>query len=149
MKRDEVIELFKLIKSSYDNFTANKQKADWWHEMLEDVTYGEAVRKLKEHVKGKEDRYNFIPQLADFVSPYDPYEHLKEQKPLTREEMKKQKEKEDAYWAAHDKQWNDNHPFPEDPRMVRGELLWDEWTKYHKKQKSKDKDLTGESQTKQ
>lgn len=50
MTREEVIQLFKYIKMSYENFEVNSEKIDYWFNLFKTQDYQSVLKRLKKHV---------------------------------------------------------------------------------------------------
>lgn len=85
MERDQVVELFRLIKSFYPNFEVSSEKVDAWHRIMKKMDFDRVVAKLEQHAAEKP----FPPTIAE-IAAYAPEEnkHL-EQIQKWREEAAK------------------------------------------------------------
>lgn len=61
MTKDEVKQLFMAISMNYPSFDIFGKKLEFWHELLEDISFSRAMRNLKLHMKESK----FIPTIAD------------------------------------------------------------------------------------
>lgn len=61
MTRDDVKELFKMIKLYFDNFVVSSEKVDAWHKLLQDQDTKKVMERLEYHFKTKP----FPPSVAD------------------------------------------------------------------------------------
>lgn len=70
MNRDQVVELFKLIKSVYPNFDVDSHKVDTWTRLMKDMDYKRVMAKTEEHVQSNK----FPPTIAE-ISAFAPPEN--------------------------------------------------------------------------
>jgi len=61
MTREETKEIFKKITMAYDNFESTGDKINFWHTLLEDITYEKALTNLIKHIQ----KSKFTPTVAD------------------------------------------------------------------------------------
>lgn len=82
MNRDQVIELFKLIKSVYPNFEVDSHKVDTWTRIMKGMDFKRVMAKTEEHVQTNK----FPPTIAE-ISAFAPPENetLKKMKRWERE----------------------------------------------------------------
>lgn len=82
MNRDQVVELFKLIKSVYPNFDVDSHKVDTWTRLMKDMDHKRVMVKTEEHVQSNK----FPPTIAE-ISAFAPPENetLKKMKQWERE----------------------------------------------------------------
>lgn len=67
MNRDQVIELFKLIKSVYPTFEVDSHKVDTWTRLMKDMDFKRVMAKTEEHVQSNK----FPPTIAE-ISAFAP-----------------------------------------------------------------------------
>lgn len=67
MDREQVIQLFKLIKSVYPNFEVDTQKVDTWTRLMKDMDFKRVIAKAEEHVQTNK----FPPTIAE-ISAFAP-----------------------------------------------------------------------------
>jgi len=61
MTKNETIELMKMILWSYPNFEVEPGKINWWHENIEEMSFGDVKTNLKKHIS----RSNYQPTIHD------------------------------------------------------------------------------------
>lgn len=61
MNRDQVKEVFKLIKNNYSQFEVTSEKVDIWHKMLKDQNPAVVMRNAERHILESK----FAPVIAD------------------------------------------------------------------------------------
>lgn len=67
MTRDEVKEIFKKITMAYDNFEVISEKVDFWHTLLNGISYGRAETNLIKHIQ----KSKYAPTIADIRDDRD------------------------------------------------------------------------------
>lgn len=70
MNREQVIQLFKLIKSVYPTFEVDTQKVDIWTRLMKDMDFNRVMTKAEEHVQSNK----FPPTIAE-ISAFAPPEN--------------------------------------------------------------------------
>src|SRR5690625_837874 len=82
MNREQVIELFKLIRDVYPNFEVDTQKVNTWTRLMKGMDFKRVMAKAEEHVQSN----RFPPTIAE-ISAYAPEEnkHLQKIKQWERE----------------------------------------------------------------
>lgn len=65
MTKSEVAKLFERIVQYYHTFTGDRDKILAWHEILENVSFDEAIKNLKRHASTTK----FPPVPAELISP--------------------------------------------------------------------------------
>ncbi|MFS0822145.1 replicative helicase loader/inhibitor [Bacillus sp. 1P02SD] len=61
MNRAEVIQLFKYIKMSYENFEVSTDKVDFWQGIFKDQDFTTVMKKLEKHVRSNK----FAPTISE------------------------------------------------------------------------------------
>lgn len=82
MNREQVIELFKFVKSVYPTFEVSSKKVDVWTKVMRDMDYYRVMERAEEYVVENK----FPPTIAD-IAAYAPPENetLKQMKEWRRE----------------------------------------------------------------
>lgn len=82
MTREEIIELFKLIKSVYPTFEVTTEKVDSWTRLMKDMDYKRVMAKTEEHAQSNK----FPPTIAE-IAAYAPEEnkHLEKMRQWKKE----------------------------------------------------------------
>lgn len=82
MTRDEVVNVFKLIKSFYPNFEVTTEKVNNWFWAMKKMDFDRVMARAKEHVQENK----FPPTIAE-IAAYAPEknEHLEKIKQWERE----------------------------------------------------------------
>lgn len=68
MKKNEVAEILKRIKSNYQDFIVDEYKTNEWFKELKDYDFEDVMKKVEEHMRS-EDYGNFPPKLY-FLTKY-------------------------------------------------------------------------------
>ena len=82
MNREQVIELFKFIKSVYPTFEVSSKKVDVWTKVMRDMDYYRVMKRAEEYVVENK----FPPTIADIAAYAPPKnETLKQMKQWRKE----------------------------------------------------------------
>lgn len=85
MERNDVVELFKMIKSFYPNFEVSSEKVDAWHRIMKKMDYKRVVARLEQHAAENP----FPPTIAEIAAYAPPKNETLEQMQKWREEAAK------------------------------------------------------------
>jgi len=82
LNREQVIELFKFIKSVYPTFEVSSKKVDVWTKVMRDMDYYRVMKRAEEYVVENK----FPPTIADIAAYAPPKnETLKQMKQWRKE----------------------------------------------------------------
>lgn len=104
MDRDQVIELFKLIKNVYPTFEVTTEKVDSWTRLMKKMDFKRVMARAEQHTMENK----FPPTIAE-IAAYAPEknEHLEKMKQWEREASKVPQEVKENFRRQMEKLFKD------------------------------------------